>query len=274
MTSTKPNSGDDPLSQQRPIISPYFVAAELLWRRLRWDIVPESWRSRSRLRAMRNQYEGEKAVILCNGPSLLKTDFDALGSVFTFGLNKINLLFEKSAFRPSCVVSVNPYVIEQNADFFRATDIPLFLESRAYAHVGARRGVNYLHSTGVHRFARDVSVSVFEGFTVTYVAMQLAFHLGFRQVALVGCDHSFGAKGPANAVVTSGQEDADHFDPNYFAGGVKWQLPDLVESEISYLRAGKIYAADGRQLINCTEGGHLDVFPRLALAEFLAAPPA
>jgi hypothetical protein len=71
------------------------------------------------LKKIKNKYSGEKAIILCNGPSLNLTDFSLIDrkNVFTVGLNKINLLFEKTKFRPSCIVSINPYVIQQNKDF-------------------------------------------------------------------------------------------------------------------------------------------------------------
>lgn len=259
-------------AEQRPGIIPYLVAAELLWKRLRWDLRAEAWRSRRALREWKDRFRGGKAVILCNGPSLLKTDFSTLDSVFTFGLNKINLLFDKTPFRPSAVVAVNPFVIEQNLEFYKSTEIPLFIDSGGYAALGSRPNLCYVHSTGVHRFARDCSWSVFQGHTVTYVALQLAFHCGFEKVAVIGCDHNFSAEGPANAVAVAGDRDNDHFDPNYFSGGVPWQLPDLVESEIAYMRAARAYRDASRLLVNATEGGRLEVFPRMPLDEFLELP--
>lgn len=234
-----------------------------------WSMSPHAVRSRRTLHQLRNSHLGEKAVIVCNGPSLLKTDFDLLNGVFTFGLNKINLLFDKRDFRPSCIVAVNPFVIEQNADFYRATDTPLFLDSHATSKIGARRNVTYLHTIGKPGFARDVSANIFQGATVTYVAMQVAFHMGFRKVAVIGCDHSFADKGPANRTVVSGARDANHFDPNYFAGGVKWQLPDIAESEMAYVRAREAYGAAGGKLVNCTEGGRLELLERRSLRSFL-----
>lgn len=254
-------------------INPYAAAFRLLANRVLWDIRPESFRSRARLARVRGAHAGRKAVILCNGPSLLKVDFDLLGNsdAFVFGLNKINLLFEKSAFRPDAIVAVNRFVIDQNADFYNGTDIPLYLDSYATGQVRRRDNVSFLHSTNVVRFAEDCSISIYQGYTVTYVALQLAFHMGFGSVALVGCDHNFAQKGPANAVVVSGEKDASHFDPNYFAGGVKWQLPDLVNSEASYQMASTAYQDAGRSIFNCTEGGLLDIYPRRALSEFLAS---
>ncbi len=112
-------------------------------------------------------------------------------------------------------------------------------------------------------------MSLFQGATVTFVALQLAFHFGFEQVALIGCDHNFQASGPANKVVDSDQTDPNHFAPNYFAGGMKWQLPDLLRSEVAYTMARDVFELDNRRVFNATEGGKLEVFPRIALKDFV-----
>lgn len=118
-------------------------------------------------------------------------------------------------------------------------------------------------------FSRDCSMNVYQGGTVTYVALQLAFHMGFSRVALVGCDHSFATKGPSNKTIVATGADQSHFDPNYFADGTKWQLPDLFASEVSYNMAKAMYEEYGRSLVNCTEGGKLDIFDRQGLVDFL-----
>jgi hypothetical protein len=236
---------------------------------MKWDIKPEAWRSRKKLKELKNHHRSKKAVILCNGPSLNKTDFSLLEDVYTFGLNKINLLFDRTSYRPSYIVSVNKLVIEQNADFFNSTEIPLFLDSKGAQFVDKKESITFLHSTGYRGFANDCSISIDQGHTVTYVALQLAFHMGFSEVALIGCDHNFATKGPANKTVVSGESDPNHFDRNYFSGGQKWQLPDLFESEISYKMANDAYEADNRQIFNATEGSELKIFPEKSLDDFL-----
>ncbi len=262
-----------PIRKTRETINPYLSAGGLLWNRLRWDMDWRSWSSRARLRKLHGAYQGKKAVILCNGPSLLKTDWALLDGVFTFGLNKINLLFDSGSFRPSCIVAVNPLVLEQNSRFFNETQIPLFLEQRALrVGIRYRKGTTLLHATSVTKFARDCSVSLYSGGTVTYVALQLAFHMGFSSVALVGCDHSFNTTGIPNEVERADGPDANHFHPDYFSGGLPWQLPDLATSEASYHLARRYFEAFGREVVNATEGGMLEVFPRKALADFIASP--
>lgn len=252
-------------------LNPYRAGFAAIARRLVWDLDFRSWRSRAALRRLRNAHAGGKAVILCNGPSLNRVDFEQLRGHFTFGLNKINLLFDRVDFRPSAVVSVNQRVIQQNADFYNATDIPVFVDWRGRDVILQREGVIFLHTTGLRGFAYDCSISLDQGFTVTYVALQLAAHMGFRDVALVGCDHNFATRGPANATVVSGELDPNHFDPRYFAGGVSWDLPDLIQSEVSYLIAKQAFGNLGGRVVNCTEGGKLEILPRTSLTDFLGS---
>jgi hypothetical protein len=252
-------------------LNPYRVAASLLWERLKWDLHPRSWSSRRKLKALHNRYQGKKAVIVCNGPSLLQTDFSLLDGVYTFGLNKINLLFDQADFRPSCIVSVNPFVIEQNKEFYAESEIPLFLDAKASRSASLLKyhHPNFIHTSDFPSFSKDCSYSVFQGYTVTYVAMQLAFHMGFSAVALIGCDHNFHVKGPANQVRTASGGDDSHFHKDYFADGQQWQLPDLHQSETFYALAAQIYQESGRKLVNATNGGNLELLPRVALTDFV-----
>ena len=112
-------------------------------------------------------------------------------------------------------------------------------------------------------FSKDVTKRVFEGSTVTYVAMQLAYFMGFDEVILVGVDHSFKTQGPPNLTVVSGGDDEDHFASDYFGQGFRWQLPDLEASEIAYKMAKEAFIKDGRQIIDATIDGKLTVFPKV-----------
>lgn len=239
-----------------------------------WILSPKYLNDKLSVARLRNTNTSQKAVILCNGPTLTKVDFDLLqkADVATFGLNKINLLFSSTNFRPDYVVSVNPYVIEQNREFFNSTAIPLFLDKNGAKAAGirSRKGVVRLRSRrGVGRFSRICELGVFQGYTVTYVAMQLAFHMGFENVALVGCDHNFPNTGRPNNLAQAQGPDENHFHPDYFSGGDNWQYPDLIGSEFHYQLARTVYESQGRKIVNCTDGGRLEVFQRQDLSEFI-----
>jgi predicted acylesterase/phospholipase RssA len=156
-------------------------------------------------------------------------------------------------------------VIQQCAEEFQDLSIPVFLSWRSRRYIDSGEGMIFLHTTYTGpKFAWDARERLWEGATVTFVALQLAFHMGFDQVILIGVDHSFSSKGKPNTTVVSKGNDPNHFDPNYFGKGFRWQLPDLETSERAYRMARSAYEEDGRQVLDATIGGKLTVFPKVA----------
>lgn len=227
------------------------------------------WRRESiaRLAALRGDRKGQRAFIVGNGPSLRNTDLSLLRHDFTFGLNRIYLMFPSLGFETSCLVSVNDLVIEQCVREMQALSIPRFFSwrSRRFVAPGSRGPdlPTFVYTTYESpTFAPDACGRLWEGATVTYVALQLAFHMGFQQVILIGVDHHFATQGQANKTVVSDGEDPNHFSPAYFGKGFRWQLPDLETSEVGYCMARDAFRQAGREVIDATVGGKLTVFPK------------
>jgi hypothetical protein len=240
-----------------------------------WDFVnrlPESveaslhpWRRESnrRLREYQNRYAGKRCFIIGNGPSLKETDMRLLKDEYTFGMNRIFLMFPELGFKPSFLVSVNDLVIEQSVDDFRQIDIPLFVSWRARKWLSPAPHLHYLYTTYTGRkFARDASRRLWEGATVTYTCLQLAYYMGFSTAILIGVDHNFSTKGEPNKTIISEGDDPNHFHPKYFGKGFKWQLPDLDTSEVGYMMARNVYENAGREVVDATIGGKLNIFPK------------
>ena len=59
------------------------------------------WRRESirRLAALKDIHKGQRAFIIGNGPSLKQTDLTKLKNEFTFGMNRIYLLFPELGFQ-------------------------------------------------------------------------------------------------------------------------------------------------------------------------------
>ena len=87
--------------------------------------------------------------------------------------------------------------------------------------------------------------------------------MGFKQVILIGVDHNFATKGKPNETVVSQGDDPNHFNAGYFGKGFRWQLPDLDTSERAYIMAREAYKEDGREIIDATIGGKLQVYPKV-----------
>jgi len=221
-------------------------------------------KSIARLSALKDAHRGQRAFILGNGPSLRNTDISKLRREITFGMNRVYLAFPDWGFETSYLLSVNDLVIEQSAAEIERLKVPKFLSWRSRRLIQPDEQTIFLHSTYERpSFAEDMRGRVWEGATVTYVALQLAFHMGCDPVILIGVDHSFSAKGKANTTVISQGEDKDHFADNYFGAGFRWQLPDLEMSERAYQMARVAFEEDGRQVLDATIDGQLTVFPKI-----------
>jgi len=220
--------------------------------------------SRRLIAACHNRHREERCFIIGNGPSLRKTDLSLLRNEITFGMNRIYLMFPDLGFETTYYVAVNKLVIEQCADEIAALKMPRFLSCRGSPDLSFPRDVMFLNTTGVHpRFAYDLTGTVWETGTVTNVALQIAFYMGFRTAVLIGVDHSYMSEGPANAEVVSEGLDPNHFSQDYFGKGFRWNLPDLDESERGYRLARSVFEADRREILDATVGGKLTVFRKV-----------
>lgn len=234
------------------------------------DAYLHPWRrlSRERMYEMKDIHRGQRCFVIGNGPSLKDTDLNKLKDEYTFGMNRIYLMFPELGFTTTYFASINDLVIEQCAQEIMALPIPKFIAWHSNRHFQRfPDDMVFLYTTFTGpQFAYDMTRRIWEGATVTNVALQLAFYMGFEQVILIGVDHNFTSKGDANKTVVSDGDDPNHFDPRYFGKGFRWQLPDLDTSEIGYEMARKAYDKAGREVLDATIGGKLTIFPKVEYA--------
>jgi hypothetical protein len=237
------------------------------------------WRRESirRLAALKDIHQGRRAFVIANGPSLKQTDLSKLRNEFTFGMNRIYLMFPELGFSTTYLTVVNDLVIEQTINDLITLEIPKFLSWRSRRQFASLRPFDaaqgkpstfhlptFLYTTYQSpKFSTDVRGRVWEGATVTNVTLQLAFHMGFQQVILIGVDHNYTATGKPNTTVVSQGDDPNHFSPAYFGKGFRWQLPDLETSEMGYRMARKAYEDAGREVLDATLGGKLTIFRKV-----------
>jgi hypothetical protein len=220
----------------------------------------------TRLSRLAGRHAGERCVLVANGPSLNRMDLSGLRRELTIGLNKIFLGLDRFGFYPRYYVAVNETVLRQSADRIRALNCVKFLAARA-----AEDGLTYLvRSTGdVPRFSRDLDQGLHEGWTVTYAALQVAWHLGFSEVVLIGLDHRYAFEGQPNESRVLAGPDSNHFDPGYFGHGQRWDNPDLARSEESFRIARQVFEGDGRRILDATPDGACTVFPKVRWPDLL-----
>lgn len=235
-----------------------------------------SKRGRENVRALsklKNIHKGETAILLANGPSLASEDLSCTKTFRTFGLNRVYLGLEKFGVELDYLVCVNNLVLSQFSNELGVVECDKFLAWRARADFDNFTDIYWL-SPGLQTkpFSKDVARGINPAATVTFAALQIIYHMGFNRVIILGMDHSFTLKKstiPNTTETYNHEKDVNHFLPNYFPKGVKWETPDLKSSEYFYGLAREAFEADGRSIIDCTSGGRCQVFEKGNLAEEL-----
>ena len=214
------------------------------------------------IKLLENRHLGQRAVIVCNGPSLNQMDLSFLKNEICFGLNKIYLGFKKFHFYPKYYVAVNQKVLKQSANEIKALSSVKFLSNRC-GDLFQQNALTHIIDTSNPQthFCEDITNGLEEGYTVTYAALQIAFYLGFQNVVIIGMDHRFEYSGKPNQSKFLKGPDNNHFCASYFSNE-NWDNPDLVNSEVSYKVARNIYEQSGRTIIDATVNGACDVFDK------------
>jgi hypothetical protein len=178
------------------------------------------------------------------------------------------MIFDRKPFNLSYHVAVNSHVIKQSKREIIKLSCQSFLASvPALINSVISNNVFYLGGTKPNKsFFKDITQGINEGYTVTYVAMQLAYFMGFKNIYLIGVDHNFNQMGSPNETQKMEGNDPNHFDPNYFKGQ-EWQLADLEASEVSYVIANYYFSKDGRKIFDATLNGKLNVFDKIDFNE-------
>lgn len=234
---------------------------------LAWKFSHTARENREYLKRFKGMHNGERCFIVANGPSLIRTNLDLLADEFTFGMNRIYLNFEKSSFRPTYFVTANELILEQFSNEISKLSMPKFLNwNRRFYYGLPSPDVVFFKSKMVLNdfFQYDLMHPLVVGASVTFVALQLAYYMGFQKVVLIGLDHNYADKGiPNKTERRTSERDESHFHAQYFPKGIKWQLPDLQRSEIDFEIARKSFERDGREILDATIGGKCQIFKKI-----------
>ena len=208
-----------------------------------------------------------------NGPSLNHTDLSLLEGHDVIICN--NAFLSSDLVRHATFYTVVNYMVaEQSAAQINLLDsvhkvVPEWL---AYCVLPGPL-TYYVNAVAIPEFSTNIFENMSWRHTVTFYNLHLAYGLGYRRVVLIGVDHSY--RQPAGVVeddvIYDFHDDANHFSPAYFRGK-RWQAADVAGMERMYGKAKAAYEADGREIVNATVGGALELFRRADLAEVLRNP--
>jgi hypothetical protein len=246
----------------------------------------------SGIRQFRNLHQGARCFILATGPSINTQDLKWLKDEICIGVGFFALHPDAGVIKPSyhveaalhppfdfgtaekCFASYRHYppdtIVFLAHTTYRYSFINYLKKSprqdrRTFFHInyaGYRMltGSNYMKPS-----VWDITRSPFAARKVVYSAIQLAAYMGFTTIYLLGCDHDY-----LNDLTRvsdhhfykdrqSGVSDVDHLS----AFSTEWWFLQYYLRWKEYRLMNEYLRTKGVRVYNATNGGMLDVFPRV-----------
>lgn len=227
-------------------------------------------------------HNGETCFIIGNGPSLTISDLDAITECgyASFAANSIFKMFDKTKWRPTYLVFQDQQVIDGLVELFAELSKncdKMFVRRDVYRQIDKKiidseklilpRLVMKIRKDKYYDFSNKLETYAFDGCTVTYLMIQIAYYMGFKKIYLIGMDHNFPAMFDENDnVIVNNQikqhcfEDSKHIILN----------PARVsETTYAYRSARRFLDNQGVEIYNATRGGKLEEFIRVNVDDIL-----
>ena len=189
-------------------------------------------------------HSGDTGIAIGNGPSLRQVPVSFLSKFPSFGVNYIHLL----PFQPTYYVCVDTPVLTANADaVFDVASASKLAFLSAYHINDAFPALQRLYTLPNAVLLERGTFSlpgekVMSGWTAVYVALKIAFHMGFSTMLLVGVDHT---------------TEWDHFSPDYPLGNPMDSR--RYEGQRQHFQiAADAYASQDRRIVNLSPPSELD----------------
>ena len=247
------------------------------------SVAAEDRATLERNRELCNRHAGERCFILAAGPSIKRQDLKLLQGETCIAVSNFFVHPDFAVIRPRyyCLAPYHPPITEEAWRSWLAEteagsgDAVMFFgledqQRNRWNGLFAGRQVHYLRCGGdswepllIHGV--DLTRSVPGPQSVTIMALLAALYMGFGEVYLLGCDHDW----ILHLNASSHFYDEDQHTLNRH-GYNEWLGADLEYYCQCYIRLWQQYKAlrqiaDGQsvRIYNATDGGLLDVFPRV-----------
>ena len=227
-----------------------------------------------RLFALKNRHANETCFIVCTGPSLLLSDLEKLKDKVCFGVNSILDCYSKTTWRPTYYCVVDYYAFDvalrqkdvcegryaTNECFFHYRLKPKFSSKEDFFLPVSYKNhePSYLKRNKI-LLSDELSVCVYDAFTVATMAIQIAVYMGFKKIYLLGVDNSY-------------TKDNRHFEESSM-NDVQLCIEDfsIVEERArnGFAACKAFCESKGVEIYNATRGGKLEVFRRVNLDQVL-----
>jgi hypothetical protein len=236
------------------------------------------------IKGLKDKHCNKRCFIIGNGPSLSPKDLDLIKDEYCFGTNRIYYIFDKTEWRPTYYVVVDREVLRTETDFVQNADVnekfinydqrSLFKRDHALKNnihfVVLQEGFPIKMSAYTAKvISEDVSKYFTRLSTVTATCIEFAIYMGFKEIYLLGVDHSYPVQMHKDGKIVRDTTKKDA----YFAGvqsGKHLAIQYIDQTNANYEICKKYADVHGIKIYNATRGGNLEIFERVRLEEILS----
>lgn len=225
----------------------------------------------------KNKYQNQSCFIIGNGPSLQVNDLELLQNkhIITFGANFIYHIFDETSWRPT-YLSVIDIIMFSQGDFIERMNkekLPMLFTRSNFAKmasvltcptcvINSQKDDKFKTA----KFSMDCTKIVYGLATVTYMNVQLAAFMGFKNIYLLGMDHYYTKLRLENGKKIINENTKSYFGNWYNEEKAKTDAPGnmLYRMDKVYQKAEEVSRTTGKfRIYNATRGGHLEWFERV-----------
>ncbi|MBT3350913.1 MAG: hypothetical protein HOC91_17055 [Nitrospinaceae bacterium] len=190
----------------------------------------------------KNIHKGEKIFILSSRPSLSNLNLDSLAGHIVLGLNRSNLFYPDARYQ--CTMDIE--LVNDSPEMFSSV-------GNLFTPEGCSVGIP-LKLLGAEGFSQDLEMGVYSGYSISYLALQLAAYMGFEDIYCLGLD-------------LRRHEDDQFFGTDNDSGRLgNTQFPWLLKM---FEYAAQVLKDTEVNVYNCIENSGLDCFPEVTFDEAL-----
>ena len=223
-------------------------------------------KNKKQLEKFKNVHKGQRCFIVGNGPSLITADLEKLKGEFCFASHRIYNIFEMTDWRPTYYCAQDFKLIKTSYKEIEKMEIKdkfvAIIKVGRYPKLKDCQLVHIITEQfypGMPQFSNDIANGIYEGFTVSYMCIQLAVYMGFKEIYLLGIDHNYSKTTLPSGEVVNNQGVKDHFSENDKIENI----PQLYKSILAYEKAKTCESQYGYKIFNATRGGKLEIFERV-----------
>lgn len=250
-------------------------------------IALSSWRALQKNADYKNSNCGKRCFIMCTGPSINRQNLSKLKDEIVFGVSTGYLHEQYSKINPKyhiipSVCYSEKFGYNEAVDLFHEMDVHTNIDTEFFFSIYDRelieknqlfkgKRVNYVAFSGDMRnnFKFDITKTIPSVQSVPIMGIIIAMYMGFKDIFLVGCDHdsvvsnkyvhAFSTKDVAPCVDKHGR--IVNRTEAYICVGRLFEQYKVIYNNMSKF---------GIQIYNATDGGELEIFPRVNLKDIIS----